>query len=156
MQNFVLIYFLPLKIKTSLLLFILKEKILNIYIFITVTLNFYSTLRILIFFSVPIAYQRFVYCIGIEYGTVDDWKYTYNQFTLEQDPILKDNLLHGLSCSREPWLIQTYLNYQIDPNFFVSNETLLDAIKYSSSTSYSYLLTWQFVKKNWNSIYSRL
>lgn len=33
MQNFVLIYFLPLKIKTSLLLFILKEKILNIYFY---------------------------------------------------------------------------------------------------------------------------
>lgn len=80
----------------------------------------------------------------------------YNQFTLELDPTLKDNLLYGLSCTRDPWLIQTYLDNQISPDFFVSNQTLISAVKYGASRSSSYLATWQFVKNNWDRIQSRL
>lgn len=99
--------------------------------------------------------QKLVYCNGIKYGTLNDWYFCFNQYRAEQDPLFKENLFFGLSCSREPWVIQKYLNDQIDPSLMISNSAVINGIKYTSANAQSYLVAWDFVKINWDFIYTK-
>jgi hypothetical protein len=64
---------------------------------------------------------------------------------------IKRDLLSGLSCSKESWLISKLLNDQLrnensDTLFTLSNL----AVKPQAN-----LITWNFVKNNWNYLYNR-
>jgi len=68
--------------------------------------------------------------------------------------IEKQNLQLGMSCSRQHWLISQYLNDQINSTK-VRLQDATRGISRIASTSYGHLMTWNFVKDNWEFLDSK-
>ena len=77
------------------------------------------------------------------------------QYEKETDGNSKNELQYGMSCAREPWLINKYLHYQMDESKVRPQDTLRglsNAFKHANS----YQLAWKFVRENWDLLIDRL
>ncbi|CAF0852077.1 unnamed protein product [Brachionus calyciflorus] len=100
--------------------------------------NFPSQLRIIIL------------CVGIQYGTTKDFNFILNKAkNTSNDTTLKNDLLAGLSCSKEQHLLNRYLNDQINTSSVIT--AIRNVLKNPSGNS----LAWQFIKNNWSYIYEK-
>ena len=104
--------------------------------------------------NIPKNYRSFVYCTSIKYGTRNEWNFALNQYKLEADSNSKRELQYGMSCSREPSLINTFLRNQLDTKITRKQDSVT-GIVYAASNSYSSLITWNFIKNNWNELVDR-
>ncbi len=55
---------------------------------------------------------------------------------------------HGLSCTKDPILMERYLNDQINVTKVRKNFRLL-GITFAAQSAYGSTITWNFVKRNW-------
>lgn len=55
-----------------------------------------------------------VYCSAIELGDEQDWNFLLSIYEKEQSAVEKQKILRALACSREPWLLQRYLEMSLD------------------------------------------
>jgi hypothetical protein len=53
-----------------------------------------------------------------------------------------------MSCAKEPWLIKKHLNNQMNQTK-IRNQDSVIGIRYGTTKSYSFIITWNFVKNNW-------
>nr|CAD7437415.1 unnamed protein product [Timema bartmani] len=58
---------------------------------------------------VPVDQQRTVYCTAIRHGGIREWDFAYQRLRVTLDPGLRNNLIDGLSCTRDPGLLDTLL-----------------------------------------------
>nr|CAD7397995.1 unnamed protein product [Timema poppensis] len=58
---------------------------------------------------VPVDQQRTVYCTAIRHGGMREWDFAYQRLRVTLDPGLRNNLIDGLSCTRDPGLLVTLL-----------------------------------------------
>ena len=59
-----------------------------------------------------------------------------------------------MSCTREPWLLNKYLNDQLNETKVRKQDTL-SGLRYALSHSNSYSLAWNFIKDKWDEIINR-
>ena len=104
--------------------------------------------------SIPKNFRSFVYCTAIKYGTRSEWNFALDQYKKEVDSNSKKELQYGLSCSKEPWLINNFLNNQLDQRI-TRKQDAATGIIYSLFNPYSNIITWNFVKNNWNELVKR-
>ena len=76
-------------------------------------------------------------------------------FTNEIDSSHKADLQYGMSCAREPHLIRSYLEDQLDQSKVRVQDTVT-GIGYAASNVYANSVTWNFVKENWSVFVERL
>jgi aminopeptidase N len=98
--------------------------------------------------SIPKNYRNVVYCTAIRYGTESDWNFLANQYEKETDGNSKSELQYGMSCAREPWLINKYLNYQLDESKVRVQDTLR-GLSHAFKHANSFELAWRFFRENW-------
>ena len=104
---------------------------------------------------VPGNYRSFIYCTAIRNGGVKEWEFASIQYDKSQQANEKQNLQLGMSCTKQQWLISRYLNDQLNP----AKVRLQDAqtgISRMGLTSYGNLITWNFIKENWDFLDSKL
>ena len=93
-----------------------------------------------------------VLCSAIKNGGQTEFEFVFKLLKeggqLKSD--LKLDLLIGLSCTKEVWLLDKFLNDRLDH----SNDILIDLENAITKTS-SYLVVWNFIKSRWNEIYGR-
>ena len=103
----------------------------------------------MIFFKrTPKNYRSLVYCTAIKLGSELEWSFANEQYEKESDSNIKRSLQYAMSCAKEPWLINKYLNNQINQTK-IRNQDSLIGIRYGATKSYSNMITWKFVKNNW-------
>ena len=105
-------------------------------------------------FRIPGNYRSLIYCTAIRNGGDAEWKFASMQYEKNEIASEKQNLQLGMSCTKQQWLIQQYLSDQIDS----TKVRLQDATRGLSrvaTTSYGYLITWNFVKDNWEFLDSK-
>lgn len=95
--------------------------------------------------SIPNDKRSLVYCEGIKQGSEVEWDFVYEKYHNETDKNKRNQLLYGLSCSREPWLINKYFNM----HSHYSEDSLM-SLTYGLQHSHSYLITWNYIRENWN------
>lgn len=104
--------------------------------------------------NIPKNYRSLVYCTAIKYGSNLEWEFALEQYIHESDSNSRKELQSGMSCTREPWIMNKFLNYQLNDSITRKQDSLF-GLSYAASHSYSNLLTWNFVKNNWNELLAR-
>ena len=103
------------------------------------------------YFRIPYAFRANVYCTAVRHGNREDWNYLLEHLKAGDLPDYeKANILYGLSCAREAWQIQYYLNYVIG-----IEKELATHIKDALVNPNGHWIAWNFVKENWEVISSK-
>ncbi|CAH8821349.1 unnamed protein product [Trichobilharzia szidati] len=64
------------------------------------------------FHSIPPGLKSAVYCTAIRFGGQAEWKFLRNQYNVnETEDVEKENILTGLSCSRDIWTMKLYFDW---------------------------------------------
>ena len=97
------------------------------------------------------SYRSNVYCTSVKYGNKDDWNFLFERYNRSDiDATERSNILAGLSCAKESYLIQRYLNFVIE----LKSDVLVN-IRAAATKQYGALITWNFVKDNWERLYNK-
>ncbi|KAK2913418.1 hypothetical protein Q8A67_001817 [Cirrhinus molitorella] len=100
---------------------------------------------------IPPNLKATVYCNAIAAGGVEEWDFGWQMFKNTTIATEADKLIYGLSCSKEPWLLNRYLEYTIDPNM-IRKQDVTYAIVYIAGNVIGQPLVWDFVRGNWERI----
>uniref|UniRef100_A0A671SFZ8 Aminopeptidase n=1 Tax=Sinocyclocheilus anshuiensis TaxID=1608454 RepID=A0A671SFZ8_9TELE len=92
-----------------------------------------------------------VYCNAIAAGGVEEWDFGWQMFKNSTIAAEAEKLLYGLSCTKEPWLLNRYLEYSIDPNL-IRKQDVTYAIVYIAGNVIGQPLVWDFIRANWEHI----
>ena len=97
---------------------------------------------------VPFAYRATVYCTAIRHGTKSDWDSLVEGLTAADLPEYeRNNLLYGLSCSKEVWQVQFYLDKVVK-----LEKEVLTHLRNAVVNPNGHAVAWNFIKENWTSI----
>uniref|UniRef100_A0A3P9JI76 Aminopeptidase n=1 Tax=Oryzias latipes TaxID=8090 RepID=A0A3P9JI76_ORYLA len=91
-----------------------------------------------------------IYCSAMAAGGVEEWDFMWSIYR-KNDTSDPDNLIYALSCTRQPWLINRYLEYCLDPEK-VSEKDVISAITYMAYNPVGQPLLWDFVRTNWEDL----
>ena len=97
----------------------------------------------------PKKFRSLIFCTGIKYGGKLEWSFVFEQYKSENETKLKKELQFGLSCSKETWQVNTYLNLQLNQKYTQEKDRLLGL---GYAVSRSSLLAWNFVQNNWEEL----
>ena len=92
-------------------------------------------------------------CIGINQGNESDFDYVLGQVNTTRDGTLKSDLIAGLSCTKDALLHLRLLDYQLKNK---TADVLVSLINIASRPGLSYVTSWNYLKANWDFLYSKL
>ena len=88
-------------------------------------------------------------CTGIYHGTDAEWDQTFQAAQGATDTSLKNDLIAGLTCARDANRQRAFLNDQLSANNILT--TMINV----ANRPGGYLVSWDFLKINWDNLYSR-
>ncbi|XP_015378503.1 PREDICTED: aminopeptidase N-like, partial [Diuraphis noxia] len=62
----------------------------------------------------PKELKSVIYCQAMKYGGEDEWNFLWERYQRSNSNSEKDDMLVGLGCSSETWLLNRYLNWSLD------------------------------------------
>ncbi|XP_017554975.2 aminopeptidase N-like [Pygocentrus nattereri] len=92
-----------------------------------------------------------VYCNAIAAGGVEEWEFGWNMYKSSSSAAEAEMLLYGLSCSKDLSLLSRYLKYTLGVNM-IRKQDATSAILYVANNKHGHLLTWFFIRDNWDHI----
>ncbi|KAG8012295.1 Aminopeptidase N [Nibea albiflora] len=93
-----------------------------------------------------------VYCNAIAAGGAKEWDFAWSKFN-NTNAIEADKLRYALSCTKQPWLLNRYLEYTLDPNM-IRKQDATSTIVYIASNVIGQSLAWDFVRARWSYIFT--
>lgn len=89
-----------------------------------------------------------VYCTAISKGGQAEWEFAYNQYKATLDASEASTLLSSLGCSKEVWVLSTFLELTLDGDE-VRAQDAVDAVTYVARNPVGYSLAWDFFRAEW-------
>jgi hypothetical protein len=100
--------------------------------------------------SIPVEMKSTAYCYAINKGGEAEFDFLFKQLKEDRKENVKADLLVGLSCAPNAWQLEKLVN----DRFQTSNDTML-VLRDIITKSSSYVFAWNFIKNNWDDLYSR-
>ncbi|XP_068103260.1 aminopeptidase Q [Hyperolius riggenbachi] len=108
--------------------------------------------------EIPQSIKGTIYCYGIAEGGEKEWEFAWNVYNKSasenEDGWEQSYLKHGMSCTKEPWLLYRYVeNLIAKKNIHAIMGAFLDMFKNDIGRH----IAWEFLKENWhrlNELYS--
>lgn len=94
-----------------------------------------------------------VYCYAIATGGVEEWDFTWKMFKKATVAAEAVKLRAALSCTREPWLLNRFLDYTLDPNK-IRKQDATSTIGAIASNVVGQPLAWNFVRARWEYLFN--
>ncbi|XP_029317139.1 aminopeptidase Ey-like [Cottoperca gobio] len=94
-----------------------------------------------------------VYCSAIAAGGVDEWDFAWSMFKNATIASEADKLMSALACTKQPWLLNRYLEYCLDPAK-IRKQDATSTIITIASNAIGQPLAWDFVRAKWNHIFN--
>uniref|UniRef100_A0A667XA10 Aminopeptidase n=1 Tax=Myripristis murdjan TaxID=586833 RepID=A0A667XA10_9TELE len=94
-----------------------------------------------------------VYCSAIAAGGVDEWDFAWSMYKNATIASEADKLMYALSCTKQPWLLNRYLEYCLDPEM-IRKQDATSTIVYIASNAIGQPLAWDFIRANWNHLFN--
>ncbi|XP_028257682.1 aminopeptidase Ey-like [Parambassis ranga] len=94
-----------------------------------------------------------VYCSAIAAGGVAEWEFAWGMYKNATLASEADKLMYALSCTKEPWLLNRYLQYCLDPEK-IRKQDATHTIVYIASNPIGQPLAWDFVRSNWGLLFN--
>ncbi|XP_007451280.1 PREDICTED: aminopeptidase Q-like [Lipotes vexillifer] len=103
--------------------------------------------------EIPYPIKNVILCYGIALGNDKEWDFLlniYNNKTKEEERI---QLAYAMSCSKDPWILNRYMEYAITTSPFTFNETnIIEAVAASEVGRY---VAKDFLINNWQAVSER-
>ncbi|XP_047452850.1 aminopeptidase N-like [Mugil cephalus] len=93
-----------------------------------------------------------VYCHAIAAGAAAEWEFAWTQFKNASIASEADKLRYALSCSKETWLLNRYLEFTLDPKK-IRKQDATSTIVYIGNNVVGQPLAWDFIRANWAYIF---
>uniref|UniRef100_A0A3Q3EZX3 ERAP1-like C-terminal domain-containing protein n=1 Tax=Labrus bergylta TaxID=56723 RepID=A0A3Q3EZX3_9LABR len=94
-----------------------------------------------------------VYCSAIAAGGVEEWDFAWSMFKKATIASEAEKLMYALSCTKQPWLLNRYLEYCLDPEKIRKQDATF-TITYIAANSVGQSLAWDFIRSNWDHIFN--
>ncbi|KAJ8281244.1 hypothetical protein GJAV_G00065240 [Gymnothorax javanicus] len=95
-----------------------------------------------------------VYCSAIAAGGADEWDFAWAMFKNASSASEADKLRFALACAKQPWLLNRYLEYTLDPTK-IRKQDAISTIVYISRNVVGQTLAWNFVRERWAYLFSQ-
>ncbi|XP_039989347.1 aminopeptidase N-like [Xiphias gladius] len=95
-----------------------------------------------------------VYCNAIAAGSANEWEFAWLQFKNATIASEADKLRSALACTKQPWLLNRYLEYTLDPNM-IRKQDATSTIIYIADNVVGQSLAWDFVRAQWSYIFTQ-
>ncbi|XP_043957775.1 aminopeptidase Ey-like [Gambusia affinis] len=92
-----------------------------------------------------------VYCNAIAAGGKTEWDFAWEMYRNTTIASEAEKLRHGLSCTKEPWLLNRYLQYCLDPEK-IRKQDVSDTFINIARNPVGQPLAWDFIRANWDYI----
>ncbi|CAJ1048729.1 aminopeptidase Ey-like isoform X2 [Xyrichtys novacula] len=94
-----------------------------------------------------------VYCSAISAGGVEEWDFAWSMFKKATIASEAEKLMDALSCTKQPWLLNRYLEYCLDPQK-IRKQDATSAIVSIAGNNVGQPLAWDFIRANWRHLYN--
>uniref|UniRef100_A0A8D0AY27 Aminopeptidase n=1 Tax=Sander lucioperca TaxID=283035 RepID=A0A8D0AY27_SANLU len=94
-----------------------------------------------------------VYCSAIAAGGVDEWDFAWSMYKNTTIASEADKLMSALSCTKQPWLLNRYLEYCLDPKK-IRKQDATSTIVSIARNSIGQPLAWDFVRAKWDHLFN--
>uniref|UniRef100_A0A671MFP1 Aminopeptidase n=1 Tax=Sinocyclocheilus anshuiensis TaxID=1608454 RepID=A0A671MFP1_9TELE len=95
--------------------------------------------------------RKAIYCSAIASGDEYDWEFAWIEYQRATVAAEKDKLRYALSCTKEIWLLNRYLQYTLDPSK-IRKMDMFSTINYIAKNVAGQPLAWDFVREHWSYI----
>ncbi|KAJ8417420.1 hypothetical protein AAFF_G00286470 [Aldrovandia affinis] len=95
-----------------------------------------------------------VYCSAIAAGGAVEWDFGWKMFLNASIASEAEKLRSALACTKQPWLLNRYLEYTLDPNK-IRKQDATSTIVYIANNVVGQPLAWDFVRARWNYIFTQ-
>ncbi|KAK4316254.1 hypothetical protein Pmani_012574 [Petrolisthes manimaculis] len=101
--------------------------------------------------SIPPNLRSVVYDTGVRYGSKDDWEHCWQVYNTSTVPSEKSLMLQAMAQTRDPWLVQQYLEYTLDHSK-IRPQDVMTVLKEVSKNPGGRLPAWRMVRQHWTEI----
>uniref|UniRef100_A0A8C5A4H5 Aminopeptidase n=1 Tax=Gadus morhua TaxID=8049 RepID=A0A8C5A4H5_GADMO len=95
-----------------------------------------------------------VYCSAIAAGGAKEWDFAWDQFLKASIATEAEKLRAALACTKEPWLLNRYLEYTLNPSL-IRKQDATSTIVYIASNVVGQPLAWDFIRDRWSYIFNQ-
>lgn len=95
--------------------------------------------------------RSLVMCVGVYQGSENDFDYVFDQVKTTTDLSLRNDLISGLACSKDPLLHLSLLDFQLKAN----TSDVLGALVNVANRPGGFVTSWNYLKANWDYLYSK-
>ncbi|KAK2118206.1 hypothetical protein P7K49_005093 [Saguinus oedipus] len=99
---------------------------------------------------IPYPIKEVVLCYGIALGSDKEWDILLNIYTNTTKEEEKLQLIYAMSCSKDPWILNRYMEYAISASPFTSNET--NIIEIVAASDVGWYVAKDFLVNNWQAV----
>ncbi|XP_054344474.1 aminopeptidase Q [Pongo pygmaeus] len=103
--------------------------------------------------EIPYPIKDVVLCYGIALGSDKEWDILLNTYTNTTNKVEKIQLAYAMSCSKDPWILNRYMEYAISTSPFTSNET--NIIEVVAASEVGRYVAKDFLVNNWQAVSKR-
>ncbi|NXP03367.1 AMPN Aminopeptidase, partial [Thinocorus orbignyianus] len=103
---------------------------------------------------VPPNLRSAIYCSMVATGGEEAWDFIWKKFQEATVVSEADKLRTALTCSTEPWILNRYLQYTIDPTK-IRKQDATSTINSIASNVVGQSLAWDFVRGNWKMLFTQ-
>ncbi|XP_069481323.1 aminopeptidase N-like isoform X2 [Ambystoma mexicanum] len=89
-----------------------------------------------------------IYCQAIARGGEEEWNFAWERLRNATVATEADKLRSAMSCSKEPWILNRYLQYTLDPTK-IRKQDATSTITSIANNVVGQGLAWNFVQANW-------
>ncbi|XP_036390835.1 alanyl (membrane) aminopeptidase b [Megalops cyprinoides] len=95
-----------------------------------------------------------VYCSAIAAGGAAEWDFGWTMFRTASIATEADKLRSALACTKQPWLLNRYLEYTLDAEK-IRKQDATSTIVYIASNVVGQSLAWDFIRARWEYIFTQ-
>ncbi|KAL6107437.1 anpep [Pungitius sinensis] len=103
--------------------------------------------------TIPPNLRSTVYCNAIAAGGTKEWEFAWSQFVQATIAIEADKLRSALACTKQPWLLNRFLEYTLEPDL-IRKQDATSTIVYIANNVVGQSLAWDFVRARWSYIFA--
>ncbi|XP_075714262.1 aminopeptidase N-like [Rhinoderma darwinii] len=89
-----------------------------------------------------------IYCNAIARGGEEEWNFAWEMFKNTTNAQEADKLRAGLTCSKDPWILNRLLEFSFDPTKIRRQDTV-STITNIANNVIGQSLAWDFIRANW-------
>uniref|UniRef100_A0A8C2W2F4 Aminopeptidase n=1 Tax=Chinchilla lanigera TaxID=34839 RepID=A0A8C2W2F4_CHILA len=104
-------------------------------------------------YEIPYPIKSVILCYGIALGSDKEWDFLLNIYTNTTEKEERIKFAYAMSCSKDPWILNRYMDYAITGSPFTFNETnVIEAVAASEVGRY---IAKDFLVNNWQAVSKR-